>query len=284
MEWFPGRFLGRSNREEASVFVKSRSADRPVLTETPQPVTRIERQGRRTHKDRGAVLGVRFAARQVLGSGPNLRVRRTGVLASLFGQRHAQAAPHIPRPNAAVRAPRLADLAHLIRLRRLVQPVRYLHPFAHAQVVDRQHVRPTQREDQEHLARPAADAVHRRQVLPITPRPPRWSNSSFGQVAGDANLSARSRRYTIFCRETTTTRSSSPRATLRKRLRRVPALLVRLQRRQHAAHDRAGPAGPASCWKKIARDSERKAPSRGSSVRGPTASMTRASAGSAFRR
>ncbi|MBF8286789.1 MAG: hypothetical protein HW393_603, partial [Dehalococcoidia bacterium] len=34
MQWFPGRFLGRSNREEASVFVKSRSADRPVLTET----------------------------------------------------------------------------------------------------------------------------------------------------------------------------------------------------------------------------------------------------------
>ena len=50
MEWFPGRFLGRSNREEASVFVKSRSADRPVLTETPQPVTRIERQRRRTTK------------------------------------------------------------------------------------------------------------------------------------------------------------------------------------------------------------------------------------------
>jgi len=50
MEWFPGRFLGRSNREEASVFVKSRSADRPVLTETPQPVTRIERERRRTTK------------------------------------------------------------------------------------------------------------------------------------------------------------------------------------------------------------------------------------------
>jgi len=48
MEWFPGRFLGRSNREEASVFVRSRSAARPVLTETPQQVTRIERQGRRT--------------------------------------------------------------------------------------------------------------------------------------------------------------------------------------------------------------------------------------------
>jgi hypothetical protein len=51
MEWFAGRILGRSNREEASVFVKSRSAARPVLTETPQPVTRIERQGRRTTKE-----------------------------------------------------------------------------------------------------------------------------------------------------------------------------------------------------------------------------------------
>ena len=50
MQWFPGRFQGRSNREEASVFVKSRSAARPVLTETPQPVTRTERQRRRTTK------------------------------------------------------------------------------------------------------------------------------------------------------------------------------------------------------------------------------------------
>ena len=50
MEWFQGRFLGRSNREEAPVFVRSRSAARPVLVETPQPVTRIERQGRRTTK------------------------------------------------------------------------------------------------------------------------------------------------------------------------------------------------------------------------------------------
>ena len=50
MEWFASRFLGRSNREEASVFVKSRSADPPVLTETPKPVTRTERQRRRTSK------------------------------------------------------------------------------------------------------------------------------------------------------------------------------------------------------------------------------------------
>ena len=57
MEWFPGRFLGRSNREEASVFVRSKSAARPVLTETPQPVTRIERQGRRTTKTRQRFSG-----------------------------------------------------------------------------------------------------------------------------------------------------------------------------------------------------------------------------------
>ena len=50
MEWFPGRFLGRSNREEASVFVRSRSAAQPVLTETPKLVTRTERERRRTTK------------------------------------------------------------------------------------------------------------------------------------------------------------------------------------------------------------------------------------------
>ena len=49
MQWFPGRFLGRSNREEASVFVRSRSAARPVLTEIPELVTRTERE-RRTIK------------------------------------------------------------------------------------------------------------------------------------------------------------------------------------------------------------------------------------------
>ena len=48
MQWCPGRFLGRSNREEASVFVKSRSAARAVLAETPEPVTRTERERRRT--------------------------------------------------------------------------------------------------------------------------------------------------------------------------------------------------------------------------------------------
>ena len=50
MQWFPGRFLGRSNREEASVFVKSRRSARPVLAETPELVTRTERERRRTTK------------------------------------------------------------------------------------------------------------------------------------------------------------------------------------------------------------------------------------------
>jgi hypothetical protein len=50
MEWFPNRFLGKSDRTETSVFVRSRSAARAVLTETPQPVTRTERQRRRTTK------------------------------------------------------------------------------------------------------------------------------------------------------------------------------------------------------------------------------------------
>ena len=49
MEWFPSRLLGRP-KAEASVFVRSRSAARPVLTETPQPVTRTEKQRRRTTK------------------------------------------------------------------------------------------------------------------------------------------------------------------------------------------------------------------------------------------
>ena len=50
MEWFSNRFSGKSDKTETSVFVRSRSAARPVLTETPQPVTRIERQRRRTTK------------------------------------------------------------------------------------------------------------------------------------------------------------------------------------------------------------------------------------------
>ena len=50
MEWFPNRFLGKTDKTETSVFVRSRSAARPALTEIPQPVTRIERQRRRTTK------------------------------------------------------------------------------------------------------------------------------------------------------------------------------------------------------------------------------------------
>ena len=51
MEWFQGRFLGRSKpKAEAPVFVRSSSAARPVLTETPELVTRIERERRRTTK------------------------------------------------------------------------------------------------------------------------------------------------------------------------------------------------------------------------------------------
>jgi len=40
MEWFQGRFLGRSKpKAEASVFAKSKSAARPVFLEMPEPVT-----------------------------------------------------------------------------------------------------------------------------------------------------------------------------------------------------------------------------------------------------
>ena len=49
MEWFPSRLLGRS-KAEASVFVRSRSAARPVLTETPELVTSIEGEGRKDTK------------------------------------------------------------------------------------------------------------------------------------------------------------------------------------------------------------------------------------------
>ena len=51
MEWFRSRLLGRSNREEVSVFVRSRSVVRPVLVEIPQAstVTRTPRE-RRTIK------------------------------------------------------------------------------------------------------------------------------------------------------------------------------------------------------------------------------------------
>jgi len=57
MEWFPTRILGRNDRAETPVFVRSRSAARPVLTETPQPVTRTERQRRRTSRREQQFVG-----------------------------------------------------------------------------------------------------------------------------------------------------------------------------------------------------------------------------------
>ena len=57
MEWFSNRFSGKSDKTETSVFVRSRSAARPVLTETPQPVTRIERERRRTTKTEQSFSG-----------------------------------------------------------------------------------------------------------------------------------------------------------------------------------------------------------------------------------
>ena len=57
MEWFSNRFSGKSDKTETSVFVRSRSAARPVLTETPQPVTRIERQRRRTTRREQQFVG-----------------------------------------------------------------------------------------------------------------------------------------------------------------------------------------------------------------------------------
>ena len=68
-----------------------------------------------------------------------------------------------PRSNGA--ATRLPDLGQRLRLRRLVQPVQHPIAIAHPEIVDRQHVRPTEREDQQHFDRPPADAANRGQPL-----------------------------------------------------------------------------------------------------------------------
>ncbi len=71
-----------------------------------------------------------------------------------------QASPQIPARNRTIRTPGFADLVQPIRRRRLAQAVGLLHGLDDAQVAHRQHVGPVQPEHQEHLRRPAADALH----------------------------------------------------------------------------------------------------------------------------
>ena len=70
-----------------------------------------------------------------------------------------EAAPEIPGRHGSVGPPRLADLAQPLGLRPRAQAIRPLHGDHDPQIADGQHVGPMQPEDQEHLRRPAANAL-----------------------------------------------------------------------------------------------------------------------------
>jgi hypothetical protein len=74
-------------------------------------------------------------------------------------------APQIPCRNRSMRRPRCADLRQHFRLRLRLQPIQMSIAIPYAEIVHRQHVRPPQREDQQHLHRPSPHAANRRQPL-----------------------------------------------------------------------------------------------------------------------
>src|SRR5215212_5444330 len=82
---------------------------------------------------------------------------------SLIG-RVVQAAPEIQAGACAVWPPRLRDRLHLRGLGRRLEAVRPHDRVAHPEVTRRQHVGPVQGEHQEHVRRPLADALHRREL------------------------------------------------------------------------------------------------------------------------
>src|SRR6185295_19629162 len=68
--------------------------------------------------------------------------------------------PEIEGREAAVGAPRLADLEHAGGRRHLVEAVLHLHRLADAEVAAGEDVRPFQVEEQEHLRGPDPEAAH----------------------------------------------------------------------------------------------------------------------------
>ena len=74
-------------------------------------------------------------------------------------------APEVEAGQRAVRAPGLRDALELGRGGRRVEPVEDLGRLADPEVAHRQHVRPAQVEDQEHVDRPRTESLDRDQLL-----------------------------------------------------------------------------------------------------------------------
>ncbi|CAH2599734.1 conserved protein of unknown function [Rhodovastum atsumiense] len=79
--------------------------------------------------------------------------------------RRVRGPPQVPGGKAAERCPAFPDRRQRLRLRRLRQPVQHAVAVAHAVIVHRQHIRPPEREDQQHLHGPAPDAADRGQAF-----------------------------------------------------------------------------------------------------------------------
>src|SRR5215217_6528683 len=75
--------------------------------------------------------------------------------------RVVEAAPQVQARAGAVRPPRLGDPGHLRGLGRRLEPVRALDRVAHPEVTRGEHVGPVQREHEEHVRGPLADALDR---------------------------------------------------------------------------------------------------------------------------
>ena len=89
----------------------------------------------------------------------------SSLLTMWFLARRARRAPEVPGGDGAIGFPPLADGAQSLRRRPLPASVRDAVSLAHPEVVDRQHVGSSEREDQEHLDRPSPDPVNPRQLL-----------------------------------------------------------------------------------------------------------------------
>src|SRR6476469_6018555 len=73
--------------------------------------------------------------------------------------RELETSPEVPGRHRAVRRPRCADLEHALGQRTLAQPIGTLDRLLYPEIELGQHVRSAQPEHQEHLRRPATDAL-----------------------------------------------------------------------------------------------------------------------------
>jgi len=76
-----------------------------------------------------------------------------------------QAAPQIPARDAAVRVPTRRDAYHLRGIGQRIETVSLLHRASYSQITYRHHVRPGERENEEHLRGPNAHTSHLRKYL-----------------------------------------------------------------------------------------------------------------------